>query len=210
MGSSQSVTSSASSIRDSPEQIDIPSRPVGTQRYPEELNLRVRFGAGAGAFVHGFPSTGGVYMLSCSSMELDFLGLDRFETATPSSDPAEEDLLCAKMRLLAPEWWPSLDAYNRADWHDFRHQERNPWDVMVRFIGVAPQGGVWVLEMGEEECSKRQLGRINNARDMEEKCSQIERFGGTFYADPIECPFLDFNSPFPERAAVHSACRREG
>ncbi len=47
---------------------------------------------------------------------------------------------------------------------------------MVRFIGVAPQGGVWVLELGGEGCSRRKLGRINNARDMEEKCKQIDGF----------------------------------
>ena len=76
-------------------------------------------------------------------------------------------------------------------------------EKIVRFFGVTPQGGVWALEVGEEDCSNRQLGRINNARDMEEKCGQIEKFGGTFYAAPSECPFLDFKSPLPERAAVH-------
>lgn len=208
MGSSQSVTtsSSASSIQERTERPEKPSHPL-TQCYPQELNLRVRFGTGAGGFVHGFPSTGGVYMLSCSAMELDFLSLDRFETALPSTDPAEEDALCAKMRLLGAEWWPSLDAYNKAGWQDFLHRGRAPLghyrEEMVRFIGVASQRGVWALETDEEDCSSRQLGRINNARDMEEKCTQIERFGGTFYADPSECPLLDFKSPFPERAAVH-------
>ncbi|KAK4152839.1 CheY-like superfamily [Chaetomidium leptoderma] len=207
MGSSQSVTiSSASSIQERPERTEIPARPV-TACYPEEPKLRVCFGTGAGGFVQGFPSNGGVYMLSCSAMELDFLGLDRFETALPSADPAEEDSLCAKMRLLGPEWWPSLEACNKAGWQDFLHQGQHSLEhyreERVRFFGVASQGGVWALETGGEECSSRQLGRINNARDMEEKCRQIEKFGGTFYAAPSECPLLDFKSPFPERAAVH-------
>ncbi|KAK4235072.1 CheY-like superfamily [Achaetomium macrosporum] len=129
--------------------------------------LRVRFGTDAGAM-------------------LDFLGLDRFESALPSSDPAEEDALCAKMRLLDAEWWRSLDPLCERPFIRFESPVKNK----VRFIGVASQGGV-------------QLGRIQNARDMEEKCRQIERFGGTFYADPSECPLLDFKSPVPERAAIH-------
>ncbi len=140
-------------------------------------------------------------------MELDFLGLDRFETALPSADPAEEDARCARMRLLGPEWWPSLEAYKQAWRQDFRNQAlgcmQQYMEETVRFIAVASQGGVWVLEAGELECSSRGLGRINNARDMEEKCRQIEKFGGTFYAAPGDCPLLDFKSPFPERAAVH-------
>jgi len=146
-------------------------------------------------------------MLSCSAMELEFLGLDRFETALPSADPAEENSLCARMRLLGSEWWPSLEAYNRAWRQDFQNRGRGCMqqhqEETVRFFAVASQGGVWVLEAGEQECSNRQLGRINNARDMEEKCRQIEKFGGTFYAAPGDCPLLDFMSPFPERAAVH-------
>lgn len=70
-------------------------------------NLRVSFGVKPGvAMVKGFPSTGGVYILpSCSGTELDFLGLDRFET-TPRPGLSlnrtgeegvkkEEDALCA-------------------------------------------------------------------------------------------------------------------
>ncbi|KAH6856358.1 hypothetical protein B0I37DRAFT_412287 [Chaetomium sp. MPI-CAGE-AT-0009] len=143
----------------------------------ERDKLRVCFGMTSGAFVKGFPSKGGVYILNCSAIELDFLGLDRFETAWPSADPAEEDALCDKMRLLGPE-------------------------EKQRFIGVTLQGGLWVLETDKLDSSNRQLGRIGNARDMEEKCRAIERFGGTFYADPSDCPLLDFKSPVPERAAL--------
>ena len=165
----------------------------------ERDKLRVRFGTEAGAYVKGFPSKGGVYILVCSAIELDFLGLDRFETALPSTDPAEEDELCAKMRLLGALWWPSLEKYTTALWKQNLGDEP---ELKERFIGVMPQGGVWVLETDWEDSSKRQLGRIKNARDMEEKCRAIERFGGTFYADPIDCPLLDFKSPVPERAAI--------
>ncbi|KAK4232903.1 CheY-like superfamily [Achaetomium macrosporum] len=215
MGSSISIPSSVS-IREETRQTAILSESrLVTRQYrraeiPDERNnlrLRVRFGTDAGALVNGFPSKGGVYSLFCSPMELDFLGLDRFETALPSSDPAEEDALCAKIRLLGAEWWPSLDSL----WGGPPLLEEkvrfigvaSPLEEKVRFIGVASQGGVWALETNLEDCSNRQLGRIQNARDMEEKCRQIERFGGTFYADPSECPLLDFKSPVPERTAIH-------
>ncbi|EAQ85362.1 hypothetical protein CHGG_09376 [Chaetomium globosum CBS 148.51] len=194
--------SSPSSIQEEAEQVESSPPPATAKSYREELDLRVHFGTRAGASVHGFPSTGGVYMLSCSVAELDFLGLDRFEIAQPSTDPDKEDAFCAKMRLLGPEWWPSLEAYSKAEWLDFTHQAYNR-RRLVRFIGVSPEGGVWALVVEEEDCSNRQLGRINNAVNMEERCAQIKRFGGTFYADPSDCPLLDFKSPFPERATTH-------
>jgi hypothetical protein len=64
----------------------------------------------SGAFVKGFPSREGVYILNCFGIELDFLGLDRFETALPTADPTEECTLC-QMRLLDAVWWPSIEKY---------------------------------------------------------------------------------------------------
>ena len=137
-------------------------------------------------------------------MELEFLGLDRFEMAARSPDPAEEDAFCAKMRLLGPRWRSSMHAYNKTEWEDFERQQGSRWrQERLRFIGVASQGGVWVLETNAEDCLDRQLGRIKNARNMEEKCREIERFGGTFYADPAECLLLDLNFFFHERANTH-------
>lgn len=165
----------------------------------ERDKYRVCFGMTSGAFVKGFPSKGGVYVLSCSAIELDFLGLDRFEIALPSADPAEEDAFCIKMRLLGAVWWPSIEK-SKPSWRD-KLMGLGPVEKQ-RFIGVTLQGGVWVLETDMLDSSNRQLGRIGNARDMEEKCRAIERFGGTFYTDPNDCPHLDFKSPVPERAAL--------
>lgn len=69
-------------------------------RHPE---LRAEFALGPGGFVRGWPSKGGIYVLShVFGVELEFLGLDRFNnTARPSiSDPAaaaeEEEAHCNK------------------------------------------------------------------------------------------------------------------
>lgn len=32
---------------------------------------------------------------------------------------------------------------------------------------------------------------VHNAYTMEERCRIIEELGGTFYADPKDCPYLD-------------------
>jgi CheY-like chemotaxis protein len=136
-------------------------------------------------------------------MELDFLGLDRFKTAPRSLDPAEEDSFCARIRLLGARWWPSLDAYRNTE---YAYPSTESPTERMSYIGVGPQGGVWALENFEAdvwEQEPRGLGRINNARNMEEKCREIERFGGTFYADPADCPLLDFNPLFAERAKTH-------
>lgn len=48
----------------------------------EEERFRVRFGAGPGGLVQGWPSKGGVYILdNCFGLELDFLKLDRFHSS---------------------------------------------------------------------------------------------------------------------------------
>lgn len=54
-----------------------------------------------GAFVHGWPSKGGVYVFSTmDGVEMDFMGLDRFHTTLRPPKSAEEDALCGRMRQL--------------------------------------------------------------------------------------------------------------
>jgi hypothetical protein len=48
---------------------------------PSEPQLRTTFGRKPGAIVRGWPSTGGLYVFVGSSVvELDFLGVDRFNS----------------------------------------------------------------------------------------------------------------------------------
>ena len=74
----------------------------------EPGRFRAKFGGGPGVFVHGWPSKGGVYVLYPSlGIELDFLGLDRFQ-ATPRlslSDEgarADEEAHCNKSKKPTP------------------------------------------------------------------------------------------------------------
>lgn len=71
---------------------------------PTEDMPWVSYSSGPGVTVYGFPSTGGIYVLSpCFGIELDFLGLDRFnDTPRPSKAfpdwLAKEDANCDRSR----------------------------------------------------------------------------------------------------------------
>jgi hypothetical protein len=74
-------------------------------RHEPEGRVWVGYGSGPGVKVFGYPSKGGVYVLdNCFGVELDFLGLDRFNnTERPSKlDPdwqAKEDAHCDRSQL---------------------------------------------------------------------------------------------------------------
>lgn len=61
------------------------------------------------------------------------------------------------------------------------------------FIRVAwPRGGgVCVLQTTEAGAGDIGAAIVHNAYTMEERCRIIEELGGTFYADPKDCPYLD-------------------
>lgn len=152
-------------------------------------NLRSTFGIQPGAFVRGWPSTGGIYVLeSCDGVELQFLGLDRFNITLRSEDPTDEDMHCANMRKLGATWWTSEYAYNEKH---LLNPEGPDLVERVVIVGWPTSGGVWVLGVNYEEAIRRGVGKIKNAFSMEERCRLIKMLGGVFYANPGECPDLD-------------------
>jgi len=62
----------------------------------------------------------------------------------------------------------------------------------IHFFGVSSEGGLWVLAIDRLEGWEKGVGRIENAANMEEKCKEIEKLGGVFYANPRDCSLLDF------------------
>ncbi|PYI10661.1 hypothetical protein BO78DRAFT_270354, partial [Aspergillus sclerotiicarbonarius CBS 121057] len=122
---------------------------------PPERNSWASFGYGPGATVYGYPSKGGRYELDhCFGIELDFLGLDRFNTTPhpPKSDPewqVKEDAHCARMRRLGARWVPPYD-------DDFQWSVMGPkdTDTYIR-VGWPAGGGVWVLSITYGEAWER-------------------------------------------------------
>ena len=152
----------------------------------EKSTNRTEFTAGSLTIVRGWPSTGGFYILSCDGVELEFLGLNRFEPTQRSQDPAEEDAFCAKMRRLGADWHRSQEA-QVADSLAGEYQTNH----VVKAFGWPADGGVWALKMPYMDSEMKGIGRIRNAFSMEERCRQIEKLGGVFYNDPAQCPDLE-------------------
>ncbi|KAI2635873.1 hypothetical protein GGS26DRAFT_515175 [Hypomontagnella submonticulosa] len=144
----------------------------------DQPQFRTTFGVRSGAAVRGYPSYGGVYVLHCTPVELDFLQLDRFHIAMRSSDQVEEDIHCANMRRLGATWWESEGAYRR------RGMDMDRSNEPVTFVGWPSGGGIWVLRTTLEDASERGIGRINNCYSMDERCRLIRQMGGTFYDQP--------------------------
>lgn len=150
---------------------------------PPQPTSRTTWGS-RGAMVRGWPSTGGLYIATpCYGVELDFLGLDRFHESPRSEDPAEEDAFCKRLRMIGASWFANEREYAEADLRGYGPNAPRPL-----VLGWPEGGGVWVLRVNEREAVERGLGRIQNAYNMEERCRVIEQLGGTYFADPKDCP----------------------
>ncbi|KXH53422.1 hypothetical protein CNYM01_01167 [Colletotrichum nymphaeae SA-01] len=158
--------------------------------------------------VYGWPSTGGFYMLHCDGVDLEFLGLNRLVPTPRSDDSADEDAHCINMRKLGAKFYKSdWDYHLKTTTHENpqdRYQKairlgkdnlsaaEETYKVAEKFIevfGWPTTGGVWALKLSTD---KIHTFGIRNAFTMDEKCRAIEMMGGVFYADPNECPGLDF------------------
>ncbi|EPS30130.1 hypothetical protein PDE_05080 [Penicillium oxalicum 114-2] len=152
-----------------------------------ERRFRFGYGHGPGVSVYGWPSQGGIYTLhGCMGVELDFLGYDRFDLPLDLVEPQPaEDEHCNRMRRLGATWWTS---YHEMVEYDIRGPQ-NTDDFLQ--VGWPESGGVWVLQGTIEEARRKGAGLVSNAYTMQERCMMIERLGGTFYANPEDCPYLD-------------------
>lgn len=75
--------------------IDIVYDGSGNERFD-----RLRYGAEPGAVVIGYPAKGGLYVLEkASSVEVEFLGFDRFDTEAKGDADTEEEF-CNKSESL--------------------------------------------------------------------------------------------------------------
>lgn len=91
------------------------------------------------------------------------------------------------MRQLGAEWWESEHAWAANQ----RVVRQIPQKKTFIATGWPAGGGVWVLSEDQEVASMKQAGMLFNAFTMEERCKIIEQLGGTFYANPKDCPDLD-------------------
>lgn len=172
-------------IRPLPQTQVFAPRPIRnwTRRYHPSINARV----------YGYPSTGGVLILPGYDLDLPYLGLVRLVDASRSSNPAEEDAFCRRLRYLGAIWWPypdaDLDALKGHGSQEDAH--RAATHVCVGWLPNA--GGIWVLKYNENDSGDNDLSlkaqRIGSMI-MGDRCRMIEELGGKYYRHPEECEDL--------------------
>ncbi|KAK1840541.1 hypothetical protein CCHR01_16834 [Colletotrichum chrysophilum] len=144
------------------------------------IHYRQTFGRDPGAKVIGLLADGGILVLrNCDAVELAFLQLDRLEPTLRPIDRMLEDAHCKRMRVLGAKCWKNDEAF--AVHEAFEGDKSYREDVLI--AGYPAAGGVWVLQAKPAAAAQAGVGRIKNARDMEERCRLIEKLGGTFHED---------------------------
>ncbi len=74
------------------------------------MNKRTEFGR-LGCTAYGYPSSGGVLIKEVNLVDMQFLQLDRFSAAQRSSNMAQEDEFCARMRKIGAIRWANQQAW---------------------------------------------------------------------------------------------------
>lgn len=187
--STQSVCSCRALQNGSIDVWEEPSCPAGERIYNLERSYtkRTEFSTSS-CSVFGWPSSGGVLIEDeIDAVGLDFLGLDRFKATERSSSPAEEDAFCTRLRKIGAKWWEYQDDFYGVS---LGYGPTTPEEEQDLVFEWPEQGGVWLLVFENARAWPRDFGRIHMAHNMEERCRIIEEYGGTFYADPGDCPSL--------------------
>ena len=151
-----------------------------------------------GPVVYGHPSTttSGILIKTVTAVELLHLNLDRFRAATPSSDPADEDEFCRRLRRVGAVWWSSYHAW--VDAEVFRGELMSSEENVTRVVvetgwPSSGSGGVWVFRYDADKwdaTSRTVASHLRLALNMDERCQIIQEFGGSLFADPDTCEEL--------------------
>ncbi|KAE8133952.1 hypothetical protein BDV38DRAFT_273910 [Aspergillus pseudotamarii] len=132
------------------------------------------------------PSSGGIWMVELSALELQYLNINCFNSPERSWDRDEENHFCEQLRPFGGSWYPSH--LSDGLWIDGRCSELHqlePAFSVFRRIGY-PGGGVWVLD---RELSTSETA-VRNALAMEERCIVLEKLGAIFCRDMKCCSAL--------------------
>lgn len=138
--------------------------------------VRTEFGAAA-TIVYGWPSTGGVWVHEdCYGVELDFLGLDRFEPSATQRLSLQEDKFCERLERIGGRFYASEFEYNKGQGSRERHSR-----LWIGWPAGNPTEGLWVLKTQYLESATLGVSRIKNALTMEERCKAIEMLEGRYF-----------------------------
>jgi len=143
--------------------------------------MRTYFGT-QGATVRGFPSTGGMLRLPFDLAVAEHLRLPRLAPSSRSREAASEDAFCVRLQLLGAKLWDSEDDLMRQLLGMDETTEARAKEMVV---GWPSDGkGVWVLRADARSDLPRDLGKLSLCATMDERCTQLQSWGATFYEDP--------------------------
>ncbi|KAE8145197.1 hypothetical protein BDV25DRAFT_144881 [Aspergillus avenaceus] len=140
-----------------------------------------------------YPSSGGVWMADLAPLELQQLGIDRFDSSPRSCAQDEEDRFCQKLRLLGGSWYHPQCADKLWNGSKCRTlHELEPTFAFRRWVGYPDEGGVWVLRKPDsKQIPPESLTALQNALTMEELCIVLQRLGAVFCKDIKRCQALN-------------------
>ncbi|TKX24748.1 hypothetical protein C1H76_2923 [Elsinoe australis] len=129
--------------------------------------------------VRCWPSSGGFVVKPWTTgVELDYLGLSRFEnTPRKYNDSAEEDAFCEKLERIGGAHYKDERSF-----HQSQAALARRFDAWIGWPkGGKDTEGFWLVVLDGFAAAKQGAVRIDNARDMDERCNMIEKTGGRYY-----------------------------
>lgn len=161
------------------------------QSYPHRTS-RTSFNPG-GCTIYGYPSTGGMLVKEKANiLDMNFLSLPRHDAVERSSDNAEEDAFCKRLRRVGATWWQ----YNH-QWEvnlvKYGEELVTDEQKQIMVYGWPADGrGVWVIKYEQAYDLPDDFGKVRMAADMEEKIEAMKALGAQFVADPDEVDELRY------------------
>lgn len=165
-----------------------------------------------GARVACWPSSGGVWIKQADIVDMEFLGLDRFQDTPRQFNQTAEDVFCTKLKMSGADWWELPPAFDGKRGHlgseKFACETLETCftpDVKNPFLLAWPETSTttcYISTTQAEEVGGELLGGYRNAMDMEERCDVIMSLGGKMCYCKAQCPEIEdlnwsFRDPGP-------------
>ncbi|KAI9888349.1 MAG: hypothetical protein M1814_000556 [Vezdaea aestivalis] len=179
---------------------------------PPDPKLRYDLEYGSAAC---WPSTGGVWIKRMSLVELDYLGINRFNNTNKSDNAVAENAFCSRLESLGASFYslPEESVREEICYNDIVHcyEPEIRCDVEV---GYPSGGGVWVLDQSSGPRWYPRIGSalndyeygypdpyvdyyqpwtpvrpiaLGNALTMDERCNVLKILGAKFCANLESC-----------------------
>lgn len=140
-----------------------------------------------------YPSSGGIWLADLGPVELQHLGINRFDSTERSWNKAEEDRFCHELRTFGGSWYNPKspdDLWVGGECGEL--DEFEPVFSIDRRVAFPQKEGVWVLGK-DDQTGRFPLGiaGVGNSLTMEERSMVLERLGAVYCHDVTNCDVLD-------------------